>query len=749
MRETIGPYRVLRQIGEGGMGVVFEAHDDRLNRRVAVKTIRQSGDETTRERFLREARAAAAINHPNVCQIFEIGEHAGAPFLVMELLDGRSLADRLLDGPLAVSDALDAILPVLAALDALHRRGVIHRDLKPSNIFLTSYGVKLLDFGLARPLAGMDDTALTVPGTVLGTPRYMAPEQARGAAIDGRADIFAAGAVLFEMLSGRSAFQGDSALDVLHAVMHDHPPALVGSPAVAEIDRIIHRALAKLPDDRFRTSEAMAADLRRCQARSEDAVATTARATRRLIVLPFRNIRPDSETDFLTSSLPDAITVALSGLESLVIRSPIVGARYAAAHVDLRTLASETAVDAVVMGTLLRGGPDVRVTVQLVEAPAGTLLWSQAMEVPVENLFQVQDRVAHAVVTALSVPMTSKERGQLQHDVPGNPEAYGLYLRANRLMESTSHWRDALEMYRHAVGLDPRYAPAWARLGRCLRMIGKYGEGLEAAKFVDESERAFGRAFELNPDLSIAHNLYTYSEVDSGRASYAMTRLLGRLRHRSSDPELYAGLVHACRYCGLLDASIAADAHARRLDPGIVTSVAHSFFMKSDYEKAIARDTDNPPYLTLFALALTGRRSEALENCRAIDMSTVRNPVMSQFVGAVRAMLEERIDDLRIAIQQMQEPGFSDPEGWLYCAHMMATLGNVDEAVSLLERTVDRGLCCATPLEHSPAFEQVRAHPGYPEILRRARASEAIAHAAFEAADGRRLLGLYSSSSRC
>ncbi len=730
------------------MGVVFEARDERLGRLVALKTIRQAGDAGTRERFLREARAAAAISHPNVCQIFEIGEHAGAPFLVMELLEGQSLADRLLNGPLSVAEAVETMLPVLAALQALHGRGVIHRDLKPSNIFMTSYGVKLLDFGLARPTVGDDDTALTLPGTVLGTPRYMSPEQARGGHLDPRADIFSAGAVLFEMLSGRAAFQGGSAVDVLHAVIHDHPPALVGSVAIAEIDRIIHRAVAKTPEERYKSADAMATELRSALSRADTTTATTATASQRLIVLPFRNLRPDPDTDFLAFSLPDAITVALSGLESLVLRSTMAASRHTGGDLDLRGLATDLAVDAVVMGTMLRAGPMVRVTVQLIEVPAGTLRWSQAMEVPIEDLFQVQDRVSHAVVNALSVPVSMKERGLLQRDVPANAEAYGLYLRANRLMDSTWQWEQARVLYEQAVDLDPRYAPAWARLGRCLRMMGKYGEGEDAADLVREAERAFARAFELNQDLSIAHNLYTYAEVDSGRAQNAMTRLLERLRQRSSDPELYAGLVHACRYCGLLDASLAADAHVRRLDPGMITSVVHSFFMKGDYARAIARDTDNPPYVTLFALVFSGREAEALATCTAIDPTTVRNRRLALLLTAMRAIVERRTDEGLAAMTQIQQaPGFSDPEGWFYWAHLHARLGDAEGAVRLLGRAVDGAWYCVDALQRSPGLEPARALPAFADILDRAKRGQAAAEKAFDAAGGPRLLRFQATAS--
>ena len=318
MSDTIGHYRIVRQIGEGGMGRVLEARDERLDRSVAIKILRDAGA-GSQDRFVREARAAAALSHPNICQIFEIGHHDGAPFLAMELLEGQSLADRLASGPMPLADGAAVALTVLAVLDALHRRGMLHRDLKPSNIFLTAHGVKLLDFGLARTIAtSLDETGLTLPGVVLGTPRYMAPEQARGLPVDARTDLFAMGAVLFEMLSGRPAFDGPTAIDILHAVLHAHPPALVGSAAVAEVDRVVRRALEKAPERRYGSAAEMAMGLRASLTHADTAAATVpARAARRLIVLPFRMLRSDPETDFLAFSLPDAITVSLSGLESI------------------------------------------------------------------------------------------------------------------------------------------------------------------------------------------------------------------------------------------------------------------------------------------------------------------------------------------------------------------------------------------------------------------------------------------------
>ncbi len=615
MLDRIGHYRIVRQIGRGGMGIVYEAIDERLQRPVAIKALLPASDPQMRDRLLREARTAAAVSHPHICQLFEIGDHDGEPFLAMELLEGQSLADRLEAGPLPPAEAIATAIAVLSALDVLHRRWIVHRDLKPSNVFLSTHGVKLLDFGLARPVDAqlLETTVLTLPGMLLGTPRYMSPEQARGLDLDARTDLFAVGALLFEMLSGRPAFNGPSAIEALHAVLHEQPPALVGSLAVVDADRVIQRALAKDPAERYQAAEDMAHDLRACLARGDVSGSVTARAATRLMVLPFRMLRPDPAIDFLAFSLPEAITVSLSGLEPLIVRSSLAASRYAGDQPDLRALASEAGVDAVVTGSLLQSSGLVRVSVQLVEVPSGTLLWSHAAQVPVDEMFQIQDTVCSAVVEALALPLSSREQRLLRRDVPASSEAYGHYLRANRLSASSSQWHAAIEPYQRAVEADPSYAPAWARFGRCLRVVSKYGSPTEARERLEQAEEAMQRAFRINPDLSLAHHFYTHFEVDAGRSLEAMVRLLGRVRGSSSDPELYAGLLHASRYVGLLDASIAAYRRATRLDPGIRTSVAHSFFMLGDFERAIELDADDPAYLTVLALHALGRSDEALD----------------------------------------------------------------------------------------------------------------------------------------
>ena len=270
----LGPYEFVTSLGAGGMGEVYKALDTRLDREVAVKVLsdRVAADPELKQRFEREARTVAALNHPHICALYDIGQQQpstdsgkAVDFLVMELLEGETLGERLEAGPLSLMEAVQHGLTLLGTLDVLHRRGLIPRDFKPANVFLTAHELKLLDFGLARSLCTDGDATvadLTLPGVILGTPRYMAPEAIQGRSVDPRADLFAVGALLYEILTGKPAFLGQTALEVAHAVVHDRPPMLSGSTAIMAADRVIHRALAKTPEGRYESAASMSRDLR-------------------------------------------------------------------------------------------------------------------------------------------------------------------------------------------------------------------------------------------------------------------------------------------------------------------------------------------------------------------------------------------------------------------------------------------------------------------------------------------------------
>jgi len=741
----VGHYAITRKLGEGGMGVVYAAHDGRLERTVALKTMPAlANDEAARKRFWREARAAASVNHPNICQIYEIVEDEGELFIAMELLEGESLAERLRCGPLSVSETVRVGFGVLAALSALHARGIVHRDLKPTNVFLTPHGVKLLDFGLAGPeLSLIAADAITRTGMVAGTPRYMAPEQVRGEPVDARSDLFAAGAILFEMLAGRPAFAGQSVVEMLDATLHEQPPALTGSPAVAAVDRVIRRALAKRPADRPLSADVMADELRKVRVVDGDDRMALARALTRLVVLPFHVLRPDPETDFLAFSLPDAIATSLSGIGSLVVRSSATAARFAGDAPDLKALAATADVDRVVLGTLLRSGDQLRVTAQLVEAPGGTLLTSYTVQSPLGDLFRLQDDITRRVVESLSLPLAD-DVAPSALDAPRNDRAYELYLRANDFARTYGGLARARDLYLRSLELDPRFAPAWAHLGRCHRVIGKYIDGSTDSEV--HAEEALRRALELNPRLSLAHKFYANLEADIGQPERAMLRLLAEANRHGNDPELFAGLVHACRYCGLYEQSVAAHAEARRLDPNVPTSYEPTLLMMRDFDRLFA--VVRPPLIAggddgfrVIGLGLAGQRDQARR--ALIDMREAsRLPVFQSWIQDLTRWLDRRPADMLVEVSVLSRVKVQDDaevifqQGWLLCDG-----GDYERGLRYVQRAVAKGYFAVPTLLNSPQFDALRNDSAFRALVMDAEAARERALTAFREAGGELLLG--------
>ena len=744
MSKTTERYRILRKLGEGGMGVVYAAHDERLDRSVAIKRMHgRFGDGLDQQRLWREARAGASVNHPNVCQIYEIVEDGNELTLAMELLEGEPLSTRLTRGALLPGEAGQIALAVLSALAALHQRGIIHRDLKPSNIFLSQHGVKLLDFGLARPLRGIETTAggpLTLPGVLIGTPAYMSPEQIEGADPDGRSDLFVLGVVLYEMLSGRQPFTGDSVFELARAITQDEPPALAGPPAVIAIDRVIHRAVQKKPEERHQTAMAFAEDLRSALLITDSTEILAARPLTRLVVLPFRLLRPDSEMDFLAFSLADAIASVLSGFSSLVVRSTMAASPFVGTAPDLRALATALDVDVVLAGTLLHSGGQVRVHAQLMQAPSGTLMRAITAQAAAHDIFELQDQLTKSIVESLSLSLT-REQGLASRDVPSSSEAYECYLRGNQISFDSKQWIPARDLYLRSVILDPDFAPAWARLGRCYRVLAKFGDPSTSPANMALAEDALKRALTLSPDLAVAHHLYTPVELEAGRPRQAMVRLLERARLHPSEPELFAGLVYACRYCGLLEASEAAWERARRLDPSVVTSAEQTFLLKGDFERAIALDTSDPPLVKAIALGHAGRAPEGAGLLQAA-LERGLHTIMQDQVRSILAVLTGRYDDIGVVVGRMMGSTFRDPEGFYHWAGALAQAGDHDGALGLLERSVDGGFYVASALARNPWFDPLRATSDFTHIVRRAEELQREALAAFRAADGPRVLGV-------
>ena len=752
MLENIGHYQVRRKIGQGGMGVVYEGWDERLERHVAIKSIpEETESKEARSRFWHEARSLARVNHPHVCQVFDVLEEGGALVLILELLDGQSLAERLLTGMIAASEALRIEREILEALQALHDLGIVHRDLKPSNVFLTRHGIKLLDFGLARrtdstftgdPNLTRSAVSITAPGLIVGTPQYMAPEQASGLPAGPLADIFAAGTILYEMLTGRRPFDGSSLVDVLYAVLHHNPSPLSGSREIEALDRVIRRAMAKRVEDRYASAREMLGALESISFSGSTAAASRTRTVSRIIVLPFRAVKSDEQTDFLASSLPDAISNSLSGMNNLIVRSSLMAARLESPP-DPKRVAVEADVDAFLTGSLLRAGDRFRLICQLIEAPSGAVFWSDSVDSSMQDLFVLQDELCEHVLQSLKLPLDEREYRSSRRDVPATARAFECYLRANQIAvtRTLDNMGLARDLYLECLDESPNYAPAWARLGRAYHFLDKFDE--DSGKSLKHTENAFHRAFALNPDLPIAHNLYTSVECDRGHAKEAMVRLLERAQLRRNDPELFAGLVQACRYCDELEASIAAHHRGRHLDPYLTTSAAHTYFLLGDYVSALScYDKKGGYYLDCAALVALGDNERALAMLREREQSGSATGTVQNIMRSLRAYLEGNWEECLNAIDTGKTEILKDPETAFYSARHLARIDQTDRAISALSDAIDRGFLCANAISRDSWFASLRSSPGYAELMRKAELRHKEMHSAFLAAGGEQVISV-------
>jgi TolB-like protein len=662
----------------------------------------------------------------------------------MELLEGESLDSRLNQGPLSPQEAVRLTEQMLSALGELHARGLVHRDLKPSNLYLTPHGAKLLDFGLARWLDAQQQGNLTMSGAVVGTPFYMAPEQALGRPPSAQGDLFSAGIMLYEMLAGKRPFRGDSTLEVLYAIVNEQPSAIGGAPEIEQLNAVIERALQKEPANRFQTAAEMVEALRGVAGGSAPATPARVRTVTRLIVLPFRMLVPDSETEFLAFSLPDALASTLSQIESLVVRSTLLASRFAADKLDLQALAAKAQVDAVLTGTLLRAGDQIRLSTQLIEVPGGTLLHSVNSQAPLRDLFRMQDELARQVVESLSIRLSPRDDRLMKRDVPASPTAYEYYLRGNQRAHDVQNILVARDLYLQCVESDPQYAPAWARLGRCHRVLGKFGS--DTQQHLKQGEDAFQRALQLNPDLPLAHNLYAHLEADLGRAQQAMERLLKRARSRTNDAELFAGLVHVCRYCGLLNASLEAHERVRRIDPQTPTSVAHTYFMMGDYQRCLNASAADIGYVDGLAMLALGRTEELTRDLRARFGSPKPNSQVriAQFMRLLLLFVEGKYAEI-LETGEALFRDFVDPEGHYYWARQLCQIGEPELALQGLRRVVAGGYFCAPTLASDPWLEPLRNRPEFEAIRSEAESRRRGALEVFRDSGGTDLLGVDES----
>jgi eukaryotic-like serine/threonine-protein kinase len=525
--DKLGPYEILAPIGAGGMGEVWKARDTRLNRIVAVK--RLTGQHSAR--FEQEARAIAALNHPHICQIHDVGPD----YLVMEYVEGKPLR-----GPIPVEESVKLALQIAGALEQAHSRGILHRDLKPGNILVTAKGAaKLLDFGLAKLTTDSDsDVTETIEGAVMGTAAYMSPEQAQGKPLDERSDIFSFGAVLYEMLSGARAFGGRSLLDTLNSVVRDDPAPLQ-SPASDVVKECVKRCLAKQPAQRFQSIVEVRIALESISMKPVERRPSIA-------VLPFANMSRDADDDYFSDGLAEEIINFLAQIPGLKVTARTSAFAFRGKEQDIRKIAETLGVATILEGSVRRSGSRIRVTAQLINAQDGYHLWSQRYDREMADLFDLQDEIAQAIASALEVKLSGTP-APLQQYKPNLP-AYEALLKARHYCGTLRPdlVTRAKECFEQAITLDPKFALAHCEYGLYFASMSVVG-ALPANQAMPMIRSQAQKALELDPTLPEGHAMLGYLaaafEYDWKEAESRFRLALAR------DPvPIYARLFYAVPY---------------------------------------------------------------------------------------------------------------------------------------------------------------------------------------------------------
>jgi TolB-like protein len=644
--QTLGHYRILEKLGEGGWGIVYRAHDERLDRDVALKVLSAGtlADEASRKRFRKEALTLARLNHPNIEGIYDFDIQDGVDFLVAEYVSGGTLADRLTACALSEKEVATLGTQIAMALEDAHEHGVIHRDLKPGNIAITPSGLpKVLDFGLAKlfdPSGGaLKAETLTESLAGLGaagTLPYMAPEQVQGEHVDARTDIYALGVVLYEMATARRPFCDGSTGRLIDSILHQSPvaPRAQNSRVSHELERIILKCLEKEPEQRYQSAKELAVDLRRLQAPT--AVSAHAAAAvpalrqgkwlglagialaavallagslalnlggirerllsqgtpriRSLAVLPLENLSRDSEQEYFADGMTEALITELSKIRALKVISRTSVMQYKGARKSLPEIASRLNVDGVIEGSVMREGDQVKITVQLIHGPTDTHLWAQDYVREMRGILALQSEVARAIANQVRAALTPAETTRLASSKPVNPEAYDLYLRGKVLLDRSENWRRASELFEQATTKDPNYASAFGALGYSLIIAHNQGQ-LPRSEAFPRVQQATQRAIALDPEDLDAMKAQVTVNFTILRDYQAAERIMRRILERTpNDGETHNWLGQTLSLYGRFDESVAEARRAVELDPQSVqanTWLAASLFYARRYDECI------------------------------------------------------------------------------------------------------------------------------------------------------------------
>jgi non-specific serine/threonine protein kinase len=710
--QTLSHYRLLEKLGEGGMGVVWRALDTTLGREVALKLLSHefAEDPARLQKLEREAKILAGLSHPGIVTVHAVEEVEGERFFTMEFIDGQRLSDCIPRGGLPLRAFFELALPIVEAVDAAHARNIAHGDLKPGNVLVTgTRRVKVLDFGLARKkrrtpvtISGQDPTkTLSVEAHISGTVQYMAPEQIQGQRQDGRCDIFSLGVMLYEMVTGRHPFSGDTTAALIASVLRDRPraPSGINPELPRQLDRVLERCMAKDPDERM-----TAAELHR-ELRSIERSLGSAKheSMRSIAVLPFADVSAEQEQGYFCEGMADEIINAISRVEHLRVASRTSSFRFKNTSLDSREIGDLLGVAHLLEGTVRKAGDRLRISTQLINVSDGYQLWSKSFDRELKDVFAIQDEIAQSIVSALEVTLSPRERRAIKQVATADADAYDYYLRGHQ------HFRQfrrksievALDMFAKAIEIDPGYAGAYAGLAGCHSYLYMFWNVTEehALAAADASRRAV----ELDPEL----------------------------------PEAYVARGVAVSLRDRYDEADAQFAHAIRLKPSLFEAYyfqGRGYYARGQLERAVecfqraqeVRPEDyQAPSLLGSALKGLGRQADAdAAYRRAFEMARKHLEV---YPGDARALyfgalaLCQLGEPEELALEWANRALTMDPEEpqVLYnVACTYALLGRAEEAITHLSRTIAHGGWWRIWMRNDPDLVSLHGEPAFQELVR-------------------------------
>jgi eukaryotic-like serine/threonine-protein kinase len=721
--KTLGHYQILAPIGAGGMGEVWKARDTRLGRIVAIKKVKEQHS----ERFKQEARTIAALNHPYICQLHDIGED----YLVLEYVDGKPLSNRLPE-----RESVRLAIQIATALEAAHKKGIIHRDLKPANIMVTNEGsVKLLDFGLAK-LYEQDSSSSQLPtadfpvtqtGAVLGTVAYMSPEQAQGQPADARSDIFSFGLVLYEMLSGRRAFSGDSNFALMTAIVKDDPPQLQASPS---LEKIVRRCLAKQPSARYQATAEVKAALERVF--GEKADGTDAEPLPSIAVLPFLNMSADKENEYFCDGLSEELINALSHIRELRVAARTSAFAFKGKEADIREVGGKLNVGVVLEGSVRKSGQRLRITAQLINVQDGYHLWSGQFDREMKDIFDIQEEISLTIVDHLKLKLLKGEKEKILKRHTDDPEAYETYLKG------LYFWRrryerglqKSLQYFQQAAEKDPGYALPHVGIADAYGILGVYGYMAPHPAY-SRAGAAANRALEIEPELGEVYASLGWIAMWYDRDWPAAERhFLKAIQLKPDYPEAHLWYGNLLTSTGRFDEAIREMRKGKDLEPlepAPATHVGWALFFARRFDESIdelrnvvASDPEfSLPYMWLSANFLAkGMGAEAIAAARKFVELTAESVIGISVLGSAYGFAGMKDEALRV-LERLDGQSKDRYVGPLFRSMVWSGLGEKDKALEYLEQAYLEKESGMAWLGVHPLFDFLRSEPRFQTLLRK------------------------------